>query len=39
MKIRFNSDGDSPQKKTKKTLELRNIITVVKSVFYDGNKY
>ena len=37
MKIRFNSDGDSPLKK--KTLELSNIITVVKSVFHDGSKY
>ena len=37
MKIRFNSDGDSSLKK--KTLELSNIITVVKSVFHDGNKY
>ena len=36
MKIKFNSDYDLP---SKKTLKLQNMIIVVRSVFYDGNKY
>ena len=36
MKIRFNSDDDLP---LKKTLELHNIIIVVRSLFNDGSKH
>ena len=36
MKIEFNSDDDLP---LNKTLELRNMIIVVRVVFHDGNKY
>ena len=36
MKIKFNSDDDLP---SKKTLKLCNMITVVGSVFHEGNKY
>ena len=36
MKIKFNWDDDLP---LKKTLELLNIIVVVRSIFHDGNKY
>ena len=36
MKIKFNSDDDLP---LKKTLELRKMITVIESVFHEGNKY
>lgn len=34
-KIKFDSDDCLPQKKT---LELRNIIIVLRSAFHDGNK-
>ena len=36
MKIKFNSDDDLP---LKKTLELYNMIIIVRSVFHEGNKY
>ena len=36
MKTRFNSDDDLP---LKKTIELHNIITVVRSLFNDGSKH
>ena len=36
MKIRFNSDDYLP---LKKTLELHNMVKVVRSVFPEGNKY
>ena len=36
MKIKFNSDHDLT---LNKTLELPNMIIVVRSVFYEGNKY
>ena len=36
MKIKFNSDDDLS---SKKTLELLNMVTVVRSVFNEGNKY
>ena len=36
MKIKFNSDDDLP---VNKTLEIRNMIKVVRSVFHKGNKY
>ena len=36
MKIKFNSDDDLP---LRKILELRKIITVIASVFHEGNKY
>ena len=36
MEIKFRSDDDSP---LNKTLELRNIVIVVGSVFNEGNKY
>ena len=35
MKIKFNSDDDLP---LNKTLELRKMIIVVRSVFHEGNK-
>ena len=36
MKIKFNSDDDLP---ARKTLELHNIIIVVRYLFHEGNKY
>ena len=36
MKIKFNSDGNLP---LKKTIELYNMITVVRSVFHEDSKY
>ena len=36
MNIKFNSDADLPQKKT---LELCNMIIVLRSDFHEGNKY
>ena len=36
MKIKFNSDDDFS---LKKTLKLYNMIIVVRSTFYEGNKY
>ena len=36
MKIKFNSDGDLS---LTKTLELRNMLIVTRSIFYEGNKY
>ena len=36
MKIIFNSDDDLP---SKKTLQLYNMIIVVRSIFHEGNKY
>ena len=36
MKFKFNSDDDSP---LKKTLEHRNMIVVARSVFHENNKY
>ena len=36
MKIKFNSGDDLP---LKKTLELYNMVIVVRSVFHEGNKY
>ena len=36
MKIKFNLDDDLP---LKETLELRKMITVIASVFHEGNKY
>ena len=36
MKIKFNSDEDLT---LKKTLELYSMVTVVRSVFHDNNKY
>ena len=36
MKIKFNSDDDLP---LNKTLEIHNMIKVVRSVFHKGNKY
>ena len=36
MKIKFNSDDDLS---SKKTLELLNMVIVVRSVFNEGNKY
>ena len=36
MKIKFNSDYDSP---LKKTIEVCDMIIVVRSVFYEGRKY
>ena len=36
MKIKFNSDGNLP---LKKTIELYNMITVVRSVFHEDTKY
>ena len=36
IKIKFNSDGDLP---FKKTLGLHNMVIVVKSIFHECNKY
>ena len=36
MKIKFNSDDDVI---LKKTLDLHNMIIVVRSVFHDGNNF
>ena len=36
MKIRFNSDDDSP---LVKTLELSNMLMVIKYVFHEGSKF
>ena len=36
MKTKFNSDDDLP---LKKTLEFRNMITVVRPAFHEGSKY
>ena len=36
MKIKFNSDGDLP---LNKTLELRSMLIVTRSIFHEGNKY
>ena len=36
MKIKFNSDDDSPLKKEQ---ELHNVVKVFRSVFHEGNKY
>ena len=36
MEIKFNSDDDLP---LNKTLELRNMIIIFRSVFHEGNKY
>ena len=36
MKIKFNSDDDLP---VKKTLELYNMIIVVRHVFHEAKKY
>ena len=36
MKIKSNSDDDVP---LKKTLELSNMVIVVRSAFHEGNKY
>ena len=36
MKFKFNSDDDLP---LKKTLELRNMIIIVRAVFHEDNKY
>ena len=35
-KIKFNSDDDS---RLKKTLELHNMVIVLRSVFHEGKKY
>ena len=37
MKTKFNSDDDDLP--SNKTLELRNVIKVIRSVFHEGNKY
>ena len=37
MKTKFNSDDDDLP--SKKTLELRNVIKVIRSGFHEGNKY
>ena len=36
MKIKFNSDDDSP---LRKTLDFCNMVIVVRSVFHEGKKY
>ena len=36
MKIKFNLDNDLP---LNQTLELRNMIIIIISVFHEGNKY
>ena len=36
VKIRFNSDDDSP---LDKTLELSNMLMVIKYVFHEGSKF
>ena len=36
MKVKFNSDDHLP---LKKTLELYNMLIVVRSLFHEGNKY
>ena len=36
MKIKFNSDGDLP---LRKTLELYNMVIVVRSIFHEGSKH
>ena len=36
MKIKFNSDDNLP---LKKTLVFHNIMTVVTSIFHEGNRY
>ena len=36
MKIKINLDHDSP---LKKTLELHHMVIVVRSVYYEDNKY
>ena len=36
MKIKFNFDDDLP---LNKTLEIRNMVIVVRSIFHEGNKY
>ena len=36
MKVKFNSDDYLP---LKKTLELYNMLIVVRSLFHEGNKY
>ena len=36
MKIKFNFDDDFP---LNKTLEIRNMVIVVRSIFHEGNKY
>ena len=35
MKIKLNSDDESPLKKT----EIKSMITVVRAVFHENNKY
>ena len=36
MKVKFNSDGKIP---LNKTIEIPNMIIVVRAVFYENNKY
>ena len=36
MKIQFNSDDDVP---LNKTIEIHNVIIVVRAIFHENNKY
>ena len=36
MKIKFNFDDDLP---LNKTLEIRSMVIIVRSIFHEGNKY